>query len=790
MSQIHISDAVALAKIIQRIAQGPQRHRNWSGADEFVTELAKLRLDRLHVQPALDAIERKCGYDADGDYGENSRFYPPAPRAAAAEPDPRPDFDPDAEYEYDDVSKPPYCIRFQGVDLETALHGPIVPRSETKEEIERLFRTQGSAYIDPRRIRGFPFEQVFARFKIADRVRFKFDRATKKESTTPTPDGIWITPWHPHEPGDRCCYSKDESDDPVKRGNGEGFGLGCEGGEGHEYGCSPYFNVDSNAMQLFRYLQKGLITLDELAPLLYGQPASEALPDTPSGTYPDSKLGLFILDGVEPVRVCNVVTAVAEVDDECGKRQGRQIRFWDGKAWQLHVIAARLLEGEGSSLYQELATRGLDVSPEPAARAAFRRIVKEPRGLPTVVEYSKPGWHGHRFVLPTGYSLSAKTIGPAQVYVAREAATVDQSQGGTYDTWVKDVAEQIWKGDTPQFAMGQLAGMCGVVSSLLLLEHPVIHFSGPTRSGKSTAQAIACGLTCNPMPGQGTLVELQQDVEGVLPKGAGTCASIDDPTKHGSPTTVERLMYRAMSCCPFTVSSVASLEQIVERAGGKMNEGIRCRVITVDTRKAPRIDPFRAADIKKAALENFGWAAPWFLDHLMQGPQATLNRDVLLKRIRDHVRALPGDMTDGETVSAAMHIGLLRVVGELMIGAGLIPPEADVAGLLLSVWNDWLERRSATPVNRALAEIDAALHDAGPFGENDGGPCWKMDGVGYIPVSMLPEIIGDEIEARHVVRHLKEIGRLKPCGAKNLAWPKLDTPSGRVDCTHYRITLA
>ena len=565
---------------------------------------------------------------------------------------------------------------------------------------------------------------------------------------------------------------------PRQRRHGHGvYALGCEAQE-----------IDQNAYAMFKYLEAGLITLDEIKPFCYGFNSNDSvIPDPPDGIYPDSSLGLFVLDGIEPVRVCNRAFPIADVVDEHDKPHGRLLRYWDGSVWREYVIAGRALESEGAAMFQDLSDNGLPVNNLPATRAAFRQIVKAPKLDRVVTQYSRPSWHGHDFVLPTGQLLSAKRP-PSQVRVAREAATKDQTQGGTYEAWIKGVANEIWKGDTPAHAMGMLAGMAGVITSLLLIDHPVVHFSGPTRTGKSTAQIIGAGLTANPAPGMGTLVLLQEDVEGVLPKGAGTCGHIDDPSKYGSPTTVERLMYRATTTCPFTVSSVAPLATIVERAGGKMNEGIRSRVLTVDTGKAPKIDPFRAEDIKAAALANYGHAAPWFIDHVLERGGTTARAE-LLQRVRTYVKALPGDMTDGEVVTAGRHIAVLQVVGEMMIGAGLIPPEADVKGLLLSVWNDWLESKNASPLTRAIARLDAALGDARPPGEDPDALCWVQGGIGIVPTGKIAEIIGEEIDARYVVRHLKEIGRLMPCTAKNLAWPAIDAPGGRVRCQHYRIVM-
>ena len=279
-------------------------------------------------------------------------------------------------------------------------------------------------------------------------------------------------------------------------------------------------------------------------------------------------------------------------------------------------------------------------------------------------------------------------------------------------------------------------------------------------------------MTANPAPGQGTLVMLQGDVEAALPKAYGTCASIDDPTKHGSPTTVERLMYRATSCCPFTVSSVASVELIVERAGSSMEEGIRSRVLTVDTSKMPRISLRRADAIKHTAETNYGHAAPRFLAQLVnEGLHQDTGR--LRKMVEDHAASLEGAEDDGEAWSIAKHIGILYVVGEVMMRAGLIPSEADGDTLLQGVWNDWRLRRTTTPVVRAIRDLDTALADAGTFGDDPAAACWVQDGIGYVATDRIEEIIGDEVKAALVMRQLKDKGRLIPASGRNLAWHRL-----------------
>jgi hypothetical protein len=740
-ARININDAVKLATIMARIkAQIKAGGPNYGRSGEFCDEIARLRLPQEDVQPLLDEINRRNGFNANKSYRHTAVFFPPKSVAVSAS---------QAALEAEQGDEP--CT-FQGVDLHYALHGPLVPYNDRDR-------------VGSRRIGPFPYAQAFAKLKIADQTT---------SDDTGAGVGIWIMPWHDHEPGDRCCYAIDCNEEDTE------YFLGCRNSE-----------IPQSWIAL-KYLESGLITLDDFRPFMYTPEPEEsdvAAPELPDGIYPDDAQGLYVLDGLEPVRICNTVYPVAHVVDENGIPRGRQVRFWDGKGWQLHTIAARLLESEGAALFQNLTDNGLPINNAPLARAAFRDIVKAPALTRTVTQYSRPGWHAHRFVLPTGYSLSATEPSPSRVLVAREAATLDQTQGGTFEAWREGVADEIWKGDTPQFAIGQLAGMAGVITNLLKVDHPVVHFSGPPASGKSTAQIIAAGLTANPEPQQGTLVELQEDVEAALPKGYGTCAHIDDPTKHGSPTKVEQLMYRALRLCPFTVSSVASLEQIVERAGGRMDEGIRRRVLTVDTRKLSRINPRRADAIKQAAQENYGHAAPRFIAEIINKGWHT-ERKAMREVMDAMMGGLPGDMNDPETYEAAKHIAVLRVVGVVMHGAGLLPDGADTGATLDGIWRDWLARRTATPVNRAIAALDTALSDAPALGSDPEAPAWTADGVGYVPTDRVEEIVGSEIRPTLVMRRLEELGRLIVPAGRNLAWPFLPGGSARLQRQHYRIRLA
>jgi Domain of unknown function (DUF927) len=526
----------------------------------------------------------------------------------------------------------------------------------------------------------FPIETLFAKLRIAERAA----------------GGFYIKPCFPGD-GDET-----EQVNWVQNGSpADEQVIGCEDDD-PERGNGDY---------LKDYLEKGHISLDDLRILGYDDPlADESEVSLPEGVYEDDMSDtrdLHILQGLTSLRVCNYCYPIAEIVDETGEARGVQIKFLDVTGWRAHALLNKVLDAEGAAMFQELSDEGLRVNADDRCRTMFRKIVKSGRDLPRVTQYSQPGWHGERFVLPTGVAVDR--AGPAPALVARECATVDSSSGGSFEAWWLDVGSQIWTGETPQFCAGLLAGAAGAVTKLLRADHPVVHFSGPPSTGKSTAQIIGAGLTANPEPGRGTLVTLQGAVDETLPKGLGTSAHIDDPTKRGSPRHVERLMYQATEMTPFTVSSVASLEQIVEAAGSRMDEGIRRRVITVDTSKVPRIDFKRADRIKQAALANYGHVMPRIAAELIR--QGMHQDPAPLRQIvDDYVDGLPG-VTDSEAYCAAKLIGTLHAVGIIMADAQLIPEGADGGALLQGLWNDWLARRNATPAARGAEDLLRALHD-------------------------------------------------------------------------------
>src|SRR5436190_5423150 len=210
---------------------------------------------------------------------------------------------------------------------------------------------------------------------------------------------------------------------------------------------------------------------------------------------------VHLLEGVKAIRVGRWIEALTNVVDESGRHVGVLVRCIgdDDRTWIEHVIELDHLSSDGSAMFQALEECGYRISGERKARAALRQLIQGANigDNDPVIRYSRPGWHGDVQVLPTGVTSTG-----VKAFVA---GGVGSTPGGTYDEWCEHVRDQVWQGDTPQFAVGMLSGLAGIVSSRLACDHPVIYFSGETGSGKSTSQIVGGGVVADPNEGKGTL---------------------------------------------------------------------------------------------------------------------------------------------------------------------------------------------------------------------------------------------------------------------------------------------
>jgi hypothetical protein len=495
----------------------------------------------------------------------------------------------------------------------------------------------------------------------------------------------------------------------------------------------------------------------------------------PDGFYSGGLCEVFLLEGTKSIRIGRWIEARANVVDESNRHVGILVRFLgDDSKWTEHVIELDHLSSDGSKMFQSLEEAGHRIAGERKARAALRQLIQD-SDIATrdeaIVRYSRPGWHGDEFVLPTGVTARGNK--------ASVAGGVRAEYGGTYAEWCEHVRDQIWTGDTPQFAIGMLAGFAGIISSRLDCDHPIIYFKGPTGSGKTTSQIIGAGTVADPNGGRGTLFEVADEIK--INRGLGTCVHIDDPTKRptfASAKKIESLIYGVHGRAAATISSVASLERLIEKAKGTMSEGVRRRVLTIDTENIPRIEIGRADAIKSAAKRYYGHAAVIF---------ATQVGDVddLQDRVLGCVRLFVGETNDPELYGIARIAGMLLAAAQIACNCDLVPERgaAQVFPALKEAVDDWIARRRE---GSGLAVIEGLVSEARPLGECPESLVWigqERDGEGG--GARVLYVRTDRLD-RGQVRQIKAAGKLLELNDNNTAHNYLPRPDGRY-LRHYRV---
>ena len=502
------------------------------------------------------------------------------------------------------------------------------------------------------------------------------------------------------------------------------------------------------------------------------------------------------------IDICGFVRVIARAVDENGGLCGYEIEHLDHTGQKRRrVVSERQLAGEGTALFQELGEAGLWINGDVDARNAFRKLLRDWSVDRTATIYSRPGWHSDRtaFVCPTGEIIRPDDAPDNGARLASDVLVKDRSRGGSLEAWKAGVGFQIWNGDTPQFAIGLLAGVTGPLLPLPDVDSFGLYFYGPTECGKTTAQIIAAGTVANPESRQGVLITLddvdnKDGLQAWFRTAYGAGPHIDD-TKTGKDRKVEAILHQASDGTWQTVWSVSSEMTLREVIGSSLCTGAVVRLIPVNVEAVPRIDTLRAATIKRAARDNYGWVMPEIVREILY--QRKLDEAAFQQYTASFATKLPGH-DDAGSYRASRSFGAMWAAGELLQTSKLIPDYADVGAVIHWAWEGWQREMAGvsgagTPVEKALRALrewigrrgDSRLH---PLKGEGTGPAWGWlgdDGKVYIRADKIADAAGGRVGRAELVDALRDNGmRILPANpTKNLAWMKVP---GRGQCTNYR----
>jgi hypothetical protein len=442
-----------------------------------------------------------------------------------------------------------------------------------------------------------------------------------------------------------------------------------------------------------------------------------------------------------------------EVAGECRGRDGNGWGLWlrwrdresRVKAW---AMPARLLMVGPGELEAELVSRGLRVSPDPAARMQLRRALGEVRAGTLATQVYRAGWHATPGAVAAYVKADGETIGETGetlIYEPGEEGAARCATAGTLEGWKAEVAA---------LAVGNpLAAFCiaaAFVGPLLLPceeKSGGFHVTGGSKGGKTTAFQMAAtvwgphrkGAVLRDWNSTGNALE-------VAAEEAGDGLLMLDEVHQADPRIVTGAVYdlageggksrltreakgrQRRTWRTFILSNgEIDLATVAAKAGQKLPAGAAVRMPSIPVEKGGGAWPAlhgRAdygafmGDLHGAMGRHHGHAAPAFIEHLTQALADGEDVRGFLAGLRDHLaKCLPGD-ADAQTRDVARRFALVAAAGEMATAWGILPwPEGEASRAAESAMAAWLALRGGGGAAEDAEAVARVRHFIGAHGE-------------------------------------------------------------------------
>ncbi|GAM53227.1 putative inner membrane protein [bacterium endosymbiont of Mortierella elongata FMR23-6] len=418
------------------------------------------------------------------------------------------------------------------------------------------------------------------------------------------------------------------------------------------------------------------------------------------GRFEVSARGLIFIgtdkDGREkaPLWLCSLLYVVAKTRDAKSGEWGRLLKWQDDDGVQHQwAMPIELLEGDGLDVRRELARRGLQVSPNKAARdliAAYLKVWSVETRARCV---DRLGWHENVYLTPS------YTIGETEEHVVFQnthAIEPALAVSGTAEEWREGIAS-LARGNT-RLVFALSIAFAGTLAHLVDEDSGGFHLRGLSSSGKSTALKMAASVwgkpstyvrlwraTANGLEGLAALhndnLLILDELSQIDPKEAGQAAYLlangqgkARAARNGTARAAQR--WRLM----FLSAGEESLSALMARAGKKTNAGQEIRLADLEIDAGAGMGAFEqlhhydtpgalALAIKEATTKLYGEVGLAWLKRIVSD-QLSLTRF-----IRDGIQQFMAEVLPAQAVGqierVARRFALVAIAGELASHYGL-----------------------------------------------------------------------------------------------------------------------
>lgn len=413
-------------------------------------------------------------------------------------------------------------------------------------------------------------------------------------------------------------------------------------------------------------------------------------------------------DGPNFMYLCDDFQVVAETTDEFGSNWALRVSLQGPHGYKELSIPMANVVGEQREVRKLLASNGLRMDASKTHRMdKLLSLIKAERHM---LAASTAGFHHCNdrpvYVAPTGIAYSAQGV-CADVILQDVACVEDPKAGGTLDGWKAAVAASV-KSENPLFPLGVLTGFAGILVGLCDFDTTGIALTGPSSSGKSTAQRLGCSVFGNPKAGKSLLHTARATTnafENIAARAHSATLQIDELgnlidrdltqfifTLSGgrgkARQTADSSLRRSLNWSTFVVlSSERGIADIIKAGGSPVlgGHGVRIPDVHVPAQTVPN----EVLDRINACNTNYGHAGPKYVQYLLAQGYGD-DPSPIKQRVAEVEARLLGKSNLATERRAVRPFALLEVAGCLAQEAGVLPPEFDVPGTVQWTWSNFM----------------------------------------------------------------------------------------------------
>lgn len=413
---------------------------------------------------------------------------------------------------------------------------------------------------------------------------------------------------------------------------------------------------------------------------------------SPRGVYFHGK----VKDGNDlmPQWLCSELRVSAQTRDARNGDWGRFLEWQDNDGNPHHwAMPLELLEGDGSDVRRELASKGLSIAPSTNARNLLAAYIKVWPVDARARCVERLGWHDDVFVTPTAaIGASNERI----VFQNNHAIELATTLAGTAAQW-RDFVAALARGNSRlMFALS--CAFAGPLLKLVGEDSGGFHLRGGSSTGKSTALKVASSvwghplrfvrtwrLTTNGLEGLAVLhndsILILDELSQVDPGAAGDAAYMlangqgkARANRNGQAKATQH--WREL----FLSAGEESLSAIMERAGKKANAGQDIRLAEIEADAGAGLGLFEelhgyaspatlALALKDSAETYHGCVGEEWLGFLVRDRQTLV--DLLPQQIKRFLDAVVPEGAEGQVSRVARRFAVVAIAGETATRYGL-----------------------------------------------------------------------------------------------------------------------